>query len=102
MKVYVVCWANASLNDNGDCSAHSGVHGVYSDRKKAKEGLVACKDECYDEIVYNPDYDEDDIEELKASTKVYGSVEQEYFEIDYASSDVPNEIYIQIVESEVK
>lgn len=102
MKVYIVCWACASQDDNGNCSANGGVHGVYTDPKKARVGLVECKDEMYNEIVYNPDYDENDIKNMKDNVEVYGSAEQDYFEIDYESWDIPNEIRIEIVESEVE
>lgn len=102
MKVYIVYWACASQDDNGNCSANGGVHGVYADPEKAKVGLVECKDEMYNEIVYNPDYDKNDIKNVKDNTNVYGSVDQDYFEIDYESWDIPNEIRIEIVESEVE
>lgn len=102
MKVYVVCWACASQDDNGNCTANGGVHGVYTDPEKARVGLIECKEEMYDEIVYNPDYDENDIKNMKDNVEVYGSADQDYFEIDYESWDIPNEIRIEIVESEVK
>lgn len=102
MKVYVVCWACASQDDSGNCSANGGVHGVYTDHEKARVGLIECKEEMYNEIVYNPDYDENDIKNMKDNVEVYGSSDQDYFEIDYESWDIPNEIRIEIVESEVK
>lgn len=102
MKVYIVCWACASQGDNGNCTANGGVHGVYTDPEKARVGLIECKEEMYNEIVYNPDYDENDIKNMKDNVEVYGSSDQDYFEIDYESWDIPNEIRIEIVESEVK
>lgn len=102
MKVYIVCWACASQDDNGNCSANGGVHGVYTDREKARVGLIECKEEMYSEIVYNPDYDENDIKNMKDNVEVHGSSDQNYFEIDYESCDIPNEIRIEIVESEVE
>ena len=100
-NVYVVCWASASQDDNGNCSAYGNVHGIYTDPEKAKAGLVACKDEMYNEIVFNPDYDEEAIQSAKDSTEVYGSVNDGYFEIDYESWDIPNEIRIELVEKEI-
>ena len=102
MKVFIICWACASQDDNGNCSAHGGVHGVYTDHGKARVGLIECKEEMYNEIVYNPDYDENEIKKMKDNVEVYGSSDQDYFEIDYESWDIPNEIRIEIVESEVK
>jgi hypothetical protein len=101
MKVYIVCWGNASQDDNGNCSANCNVHGVYTFLDDAKKGLVECKDEMYNEIVHNPDFDEDDIQSAKDSTEVYGSVEDDYFEIDYESWDIKNEIRIELVVKEI-
>jgi hypothetical protein len=95
-QVYVVCWSSAGQDDDGNSKAYCGVHGVYAFQDDAKRGLEACKDEIYSEIVDNPDYDEEDREEVKASTHVYGSVNDDYFEIDYELGGVPSEIYIKI------
>ena len=100
-KVYVVCWSSAGQDDDGNSKAFAGVHGVYAFEDAAKNGLEACKDEIYHEIVDNPDYDEEDREEVKASTQVYGSVNDDYFEIDYTLGDVPCEIYICLQIKEV-
>lgn len=96
-KVYVVCWSSAGQDDDGNSKAFAGVHGVYVFEDDAKKGLEACKNEIYNEIVDNPDYDEEDREEVKANTQVYGSVNEHYFEIDYELGGIPSEIYIHIV-----
>ena len=95
-QVYIVCWGSTGQDDDGNSSAYCGVHGVYAFLDDAKHGLEACKNEIYSEIVDNPDYDEEDREEVKASTQVYGSVNDDYFEIDYDLGGVPSEIYIKI------
>lgn len=95
-KVYVVCWSSAGQDDDGNSKAFAGVHGVYVFEDDAKRGLEACKDEFYSEIVDNPDYDEEDREEVKANTQVYGSVNDDYFEIDYELGGVPSEVCIKI------
>lgn len=101
MKVYIVGWATASQDDNGNCSAFGNVHNVYTHYIDAKKGLVELKDEFYNEIVNNPDFDEEEIETLKNSTQVYGSVEDGYFEIDYDSWDIRNEVRIYLEEKEI-
>ena len=95
-KVYIVCWGSAGQDDDGNSKAYCGVHGVYAFMDDAKKGLEECKNECYNEIVDNPDFDEEDREEVKASTQVYGSVDDDYFEIDYELGGIPTEIYIKI------
>ena len=100
-QVYVVCWSSAYQDDDGNSKAYCGVHGVYAFQNDAKRGLEECKDECYNEIVANPDFDEEDREEVKASTQVYGSVNDDYFEIDYELGGVPCETYIHIIVKEI-
>ncbi len=95
-QVYVVCWGSAGMDDDGNAKAFAGVHGVFAFVDDAKHALEACKDEIYNEIVDNPDFDEEEREEVKASTHVYGSVNDDYFEIDYELGGVPAEIYIHI------
>ena len=95
-KVYIVCWGSAGQDDDGNSKAYCGVHSVYAFMDDAKKGLEECKNECYNEIVDNPDFDEEDREEIKASTQVYGSVDDDYFEIDYELGGIPTEIYIKI------
>lgn len=95
-QVFVVCWGSACQDDDGNAKAYSGVHGVFTSLDDAKRALEACKDEIYSEIVDNPDYDDEDCEAVKASTHVYGSVNDDYFEIDYELGGVPAEIYIHI------
>ena len=101
MKVYIVGWATASQDDNGNCSAFGNVHNVYTNYIDAKKGLVELKDEFYNEIVNNPDYDEEELENIKNSTEVYGSVEDHYFEIDYDSWDLRNEVRVYLEEKEI-
>ena len=93
-KVYVVCWSSAGQDDDGNSKAFAGVHGVYAFEADAKKGLQECKNDIYREITENPDYDENDMAEVMASTHVYGSVNDDYFEIDYELGGVPCEIYI--------
>ena len=95
-KIYIVHWASASSDDDGNAKAFAGVHGVYSTKSAALRGLVECKDVTYDEIVQ--DEDEEALEYAKSHTRVYGSEAEEYFEIDWDFADTTSEIYITISE----
>jgi hypothetical protein len=90
-KLYIVCWSSAGQDDDGNAKAFCGVHGVYTSKSTALKGLVECKNQTYDEIVAESDYDDCNI-------RVYGSEAEEYFEIDYSIGDTPCEIYITISE----
>jgi hypothetical protein len=100
-KVYIVHWGSAGQDDDGNAVAFAGVHGVYTDFGMAKQGLLECKEETYNEIVNDPDFDEETVECLKADTYVYGSVQEGYFEIDYTLGDAPCEIHIILEEKEI-
>ena len=100
-KVYIVCYGSASSDDDGNARAYGNVHGVYLNLDDAKKGLEECKNECYDEIVNNPDFDDEDREYAEVNTSVYGSTNDDYFELDYFIGDTPCEIYIQLVEKEI-
>lgn len=101
-KVYVVCWGSASSDDDGNANAYSNVHGVYLSKDEAIKGLEECKDDCYNDIVNNPDYDEEERELAEVNASVYGSIKDEYFEIDYFIGDTSCELYITLVEKEIK
>ena len=99
MKVFVVSWAVASQDDDGNCSAFGNVHGVYTNYVDARKGLTEFYNEFYNEIVNNPDFDEEETQDT--SIQVYGSVEDGCFEIDYRSCDISKEIYIFLDEKEL-
>lgn len=103
-KVYVVCWGNARQDDCYDTVAYGNVHGVYHSREKAEAGLEECKEDFVEEIVNNPDFDEEDRERATQNLSIYGSVEEGYFELDRLASDacaIVEQTYIQIVETEL-
>ncbi len=93
-NLFIVHWGSASQDDDGNTKAYTGIHGVYSDIEKAKNALIDCRDITYDEVVQSDD--PEDLEENKRNTRVYGSIEEGFFEIDYLIGDIPCEIYITI------
>lgn len=96
-KVYVVCWGSGGQDDRGNSTAFCGIHGIYETLISAKEGLEEYKNEVLEEII-DPDFDEEERASTEADISVYGSVEEQHFEIDYTLGDAPCEVYIQIVE----
>lgn len=100
-KVYIVCYGSASQDDDGNANAYGNVHGVYAFLDDAKKGLEECKNECYDAIVNNHEDGSEAREDAEKNTRVYGSVEDDYFDIDYKLDDTPCEIYIKLVEKEI-
>jgi hypothetical protein len=103
MEVYNVVWGSgASIMEENGVNTFAGVHGTYKTEASAKRALEECKQSFLDEILENPDYDEEDKASFRHNVQIYGSVEEGYFEIDYAITDSPVEIYIQITHTHVQ
>lgn len=100
-KVYVVCWGHAGIDDRGNSTAFCNVHNVYWNLCDAQAGLEELKNEFVDEIVNNPDFDEEERERATKNLSIYGSVEEGYFELDNDVCDIVEETYLTIVEKEV-
>ena len=104
-NIYVVCWASAGQDDNGNSVAHGGVHSIHLTPESAKKGLEDCKQEFYNDIVYGRDPYGEMASYTEASTQVYGGIVEDidscYFEIDYNECDIINEIYMQIEVKEI-
>jgi hypothetical protein len=99
-KLYAVCWGSGSTDDHGNAHAYSGIVGVYRNKEDAKKALETYKDETLEEVYEDVDPD-GEFPEKRDSVKVYGLVEDEYFEIDYTLGTEPVEIYIGISETEL-
>ena len=99
-KLYAVCWGSGSVDDHGNAHAYSGIVGVYKNKDDAKKALETYKDETLKEVYEDIDPD-GDMPELvdDANIQVYGSIKEEYFEIDYTLGTEPVELYIGISET---
>ena len=97
-KLYAVCWGSGSVDDHGNAHAYSGIVGVYRDKDDAKKALETYKDETLEEVYEDIDPDGEFPEE-RDRVRVYGSMNEEYFEIDYTLGTEPVEIYIGISET---
>ena len=97
-KLYAVCWGSGSTDDHGNAHAYSGIVGVYRDKDEAKKALETYKDETLEEVYEDIDPDGEFPEE-RDRVQVYGSMNEEYFEIDYYLGIDPVEIYIGISET---
>jgi hypothetical protein len=107
MKVYIVHWGEGTIDDNGNTSSYCGVHSVHTSLECARKSLVQCKDETIADLEA-PFIEDAESEEEKQgqldelNIQVYGSEAEDYFEIDYDSWDVRNEIYVGITEKEIE
>jgi PDZ domain-containing secreted protein len=106
-KVWVVHWGSGTIDDDGNVSSYCGVHSVHTSKESAKKSLTLCKDNLVEDIKNPYIEDAESEEELQEQLndlelEVYGSENEEYFEIDYTSWDVRNEIYVGISEQELK
>lgn len=102
MQVYAVVWSTGSCDDHGNAHSFNGIHGVYKSEVSAQKALEECKQEIYDEALQSFAGDEDNTEDFTDEVKVYGSVKDGYFEIDYTLGNEPVEIYIQITHTYVQ
>ena len=101
MEVLTVVWSTGSCDDHGNAHSFNGIHGIYKSEASAKKGLEECKQEILDDIMESIDPD-NEMPELRAEVKVYGSVDDGYFEIDYTIGTEPVEVYIGIVHGYVQ
>ena len=99
-KLYAVCWGSGSTDDHGNAHAYSGIVGVYRNKDDAKKALETYKDETLEDVYEDIDSNREFPEE-RESVKVYGSVDDEYFEIDYILRTEPVELYIGISETQL-
>ncbi len=102
-KLYVVCWGSGTCDDDGCAHAYTGVHGIYRNKESAIQALIACKDEMLSDIKTDIDPDGEFPELLsEANLQVYGSEQDEYFEIDYILGTELCEVHIKIEEKEIQ
>ena len=99
-KLFVVCWGHSSVNDDGNCVANCGVTGVYKTKEKAEEALEADLKAFIESTVDG--YDAEDVQEVLDGMQTYGSVEEGYFEVDYAGALNTMEYRVEIIEQEVQ
>lgn len=100
-KIYIVHWGSGAADDDGCAHAYCGVYGLYRDKESALKGLVACKDETYNDIITDLDPDGEFPDLIsEANLRVYGSEKEEHFEIDYVIGTELCEVYIKIEEKE--
>lgn len=98
-NMYIVCCGASSCDDHGNAHANVGIHGVYTTRAGARIALVECKDQIIQETKHDLDPDGEFPEALDdLDIKVYGSEQEEYFEIDYTIGTDPCEVCIKIIE----
>jgi hypothetical protein len=101
-KVYIVYWGSGSSDDDGCAHAYSRVYGVYRTEESAKKALEACMNEELGGIYADLDPDGECPEIIdEVDVQVYGSVKEEYFEIDYTLGTDSVEVYIAMEAKEL-
>lgn len=102
MKVYTVVWACGSADDHDVVHTNVGVHGVYTSKESAKVGLEECKQRTLDELADAVDPDGDMPELMdEIDLNIEGSVDDEYFRIEYTLGCEPVNELIKIEEQEL-
>ena len=102
MKIYIVLWGSATHDcDEEEVYSYTNVHNVYTSLDSARIGLVGLKDLFYDEIVNDPNFEEEDRDEVESNTFVNGSAEENEFTIDTTFGCTTQEISIRIIEKEI-
>jgi hypothetical protein len=101
MQVLTVVWSSGFCDDRGNAHSFANIHGIYKSEKSAQQGLEECKNEIYEDILNDLDPD-NEFPDIRDEVKVYGSVTDGYFEIDYTLGTEPVEIYIGIVHGYVQ
>ena len=99
-KLYIVCWGHASTDDDGNSVANCGVVGAFLSRKKAEEALEADVKAFVDELTDG--MDAEDAQEIFKNIQYYGSVTEDYLEVDYEWADNNSEYRVEIVEQEAQ
>lgn len=97
-KVYAVCWGSGSVDDHDNAHAYSGIVGVYRNKEEALKAMEEHVNETVAEIKNDLDPD-GELPEYEKEVQIYGSVKDEYFEIDYTIGTEPVEVYIGIYET---
>ena len=96
-----ITFGNASQDDHGNSHAYCGCVGIYSDKEQALNALLAEKESCVADLKSNYSEEAEDADELQSlinSIQVYGSVQEEYFEIDFDLADSRAEYYLRLEE----
>ena len=99
-KLYIVCWGHASIDDDGNSVANCGVVGAYLSRQKAEKALEADVKAFIDELADG--MDAEDAQEIFKNIQCYGSVTEDYLEVDYEWADNNSEYRVEIVEQEAQ
>lgn len=97
--IYVVCWGHSSVNDDGNCVANCGVSGVFKSKTEAEECLKTDVQNFVKELVDG--LDAEDREDVLSHLQEYGSVKEEYFEVDYEWADNMSEYRVCIEEKQI-
>ena len=99
MVVYAVIWGSSSCDDDDNAHACTGVHGIYTTEELAKAGLEESKLAIIADAQEAFDPDDEMPDDFDREVKVYGSLEENYFEVDYTLGTEPVEVRTEIIKT---
>lgn len=103
MKLYVVCWSCSYVDDHDNVGTNTGVQGLYKSKESAKVGLEEFKDEVLANLREDVDPDGDMPELMdEIDLAIWGSVDEEYYEISYTLGIEPVVEQVKIKEVELE
>lgn len=100
-NLWVVTWGTSCMEgpeDEATADAFCGCVGIFVDKETALKNMTAYKNRFTAELI--SDLDEDDVtrDEITETLEVYGSEQEEYYEIDYNIFGRSYECYIRLEE----
>lgn len=98
-KLYLIIWGTANVDDHGAASTYCGCEKYFYSKTKALKALTEYKDAFVKSLF--EDADEDERAYIEDTLYIYGSEQEEYYEIDYTIYDCPSEHYVRLQEIEI-
>ena len=101
MKLFIVTWSTASVDDRNNVQSFNGIDGIFKDRASAEQALETSKQGFIEEL---RDYCEEEpseselFEEFEVS--ISGSPADGYYDLSYFLADTPLSAYLQIIETD--
>lgn len=100
-NIWVVTWGTANMEGTDgeeNASAFCGCVGVFTDKANAQKNMTTYKNTFIAELTEDLDEDDATREEIEETLEVYGSENDEYYEIDYNIFGKSYEVYIRLEE----
>ena len=101
MKLFIVNWSTASIDDRNNAHSFNGIDGIFKDRASAEQALETCKQSFFEELY---DFCDEGLSESELfeefEVSISGSSADGYYDISYILADAPVSAYLQIIETD--